>query len=427
MQKISSKSIKKELIAGLTAFLSVIYIVPLNATMVSATGMDFEGLLIASALITALSTALCAFLSNTPIIISVAMGLNAYFTYDVVLSKGVAWPVALGAVFISGFCFFVLSLTRFRQACLDSIPGDIKRAIGAGIGLFITFIGLNSTGFLKPSKDTIITIGDLQNPSTIMAIITLFLLLFFWIKKIRAGFLLAIMISTALSWILGITPLPEGIFALPDFSSLGKIAFKLDLRDAFTLAMLPIILSFLVTQLFDSLSIISSVGVKERLFEGKDGEKKLSRVLNADAAGSLGGALLGTTTVTTLVESQIGLQAGAKNAISAIFVAILFALSLFMLPIFKAIPGSAIYPMLIMIGVMMFDEVGKIDFKDKAIGVSSFFIIILMPLTYSMTLGFALGFMIFIFMCILGKEFKRLNLGVLTLGLISLLVIMLSV
>lgn len=422
--KENNTNIKTELIAGLTCFLSVVYIIPLNASLVGSCGMPISALILAASLASAFASIFCALFSNTPVIISVAMGLNAYFAFDVVMGRHIPWQSALGGVFISACIFFILSFTSFRRACIDAIPPDLKRAIGAGIGLFIAFIGLNSTGIIVKNPDTFLALGDIASPKTLLSIFTLLLLLFFWIKNIKAGFLLGIILSTILAWVLKIEPLPSTFISLPDFKQdLFDVAFKLDFKDVLSFAFLPIILSFLITQLFDSISVISCIGVKEGIFRGQKGEKKLGRVMIADASGSLLSPLLGTTTLTTLVESQIGVQAGAKTGLSGLFTGLLFLLCIFFVPLFRAIPSCAIYPMLIIIGVMMFSEVGKIDFKDHALGVGAFFIIIMMPFTYSITLGFSIGFLIFLVICLFKKEFSRLSPGVLLLGLISLVIL----
>lgn len=419
-----------EISAGLTTFLSIVYILPLNATIVANTGMPFEALVIAATLVSSVATIASAFISNTPIVISVAMGLNAYFCFELVLNKQIPWQSALGAVFLSALLFFILSFTRFRLWSVEAIPRDLKHAISGGIGLFIAFIGLSNTGIIKKSEETFIALGDFSDARVLLSLLTLFLLFAFWIRGLKLGLLLALICSSLLAYLSGVYAWPKEFFALPNFykeEGFFDIFLQIDILSALKISMIPIILSFFITQLFDSVSIISSVGVKTALFKGEEGKKKLAKVLKADAFGSLLAPIFGCTTLTTLVESEISVQSGGKTGLSSLVVGLCFLLCLFILPLFKAIPPSAIYPILILIGLIMFSEVGKIDFKDPCVGTASFFIIFMMPLCYSITLGFACGFLIYIFMSLVKLEFWRINWGVFILAFISALILILNI
>ncbi len=424
--KENGTNVRTEVIAGLTTFLAMVYIIPVNSSIVGHTGMPIEALITATALITIVATAFNAFFANTPVAMSVGMGLNAYFTFAVCLGQKIPWQSALGAVFISSIIFLILSFTPFRLWVIRNIPKDLRLAICAGIGCFIAFLGLSQMGIISLNKDTLVSIGNFKNPHVLFGIFTLVLIVFFWAIKLRGAFILGVLISSIIAWIFGIdnASFPEQIFSLPNFSNengLGVIFLELDIKSALNIAMIPIILTFFITQLFDSIGTITGIGERGKIFDdAKNGEKKLGKTLMADATGSALGALSGTSTVTAFVESTTGVESGGRTGLTALVVAICFAFTLFLLPLFKAIPANAIYPVLVMVGILMFMEVKNIDFKDSAIAVASFFTIIMMPFTYSITTGFAFGFLSYLLVRIFKREWDKINLGIIVLSLISL-------
>ncbi len=424
--KENGTNVRTEVIAGLTTFLAMVYIIPVNSSIVGNTGMPIEALITATALITIVATAFNAFFANTPVAMSVGMGLNAYFTFAVCLGQKIPWQSALGAVFISSVIFLILSFTSFRLWVIRNIPKDLRLAICAGIGCFIAFLGLSQMGIISSNKDTLVSIGNFKNPHVLFGIFTLILIIFFWAIKLRGAFILGVLISSIIAWIFGIdnASFPEQIFSLPNFSNengLGAIFLELDIKSALNIAMIPIILTFFITQLFDSIGTITGIGERGKIFDdAKNGEKKLGKTLMADATGSALGALGGTSTVTAFVESTTGVESGGRTGLTALVVAICFAFTLFLLPLFKAIPANAIYPVLVMVGILMFMEVKNIDFKDSAIAVASFFTIIMMPFTYSITTGFAFGFLSYLLVRIFKREWDKINLGIIVLSLISL-------
>lgn len=423
--------VRTELIAGLTTFLTMIYIVPVNASIMSNAGMPFDALIVATALITLLTTAFNAFYANTPVAMSVGMGLNAYFTFGVCVATGLDWQIALGAVFISGFVFLLLAFTNFRLWVIKSIPASLRHAICAGIGAFIAFLGLQQMGVVVRNDSVLVGLGDITSAKVLFSLFTLVLILFFWAIKLKAAFIIGILLSALIAWAFGIdgASFPAELFSLPNFSSVdgfGAIFLQLDIVSALNLAMIPIILTFFITQLFDSIGTIMGVGARGRIFESKDGEKKLGRTLISDAAGSAVGGFLGTSTVTAFVESSTGVESGGRTGLTALVVAVCFGLCLFLLPFFKAIPPSSIYPVLVMVGILMFMEVVNIDFKDPCVAVASFFIIVMMPFTYSITTGFAFGFIAYTLMRAFARQWDKLNLGILSLSFISLAVFVLE-
>ncbi|EGK8009543.1 NCS2 family permease [Campylobacter lari] len=427
-----NSDVKTEIYAGIATFLAMIYIIPVNANIMSNSGMPLEALIVATALVTIIATTFSAFFSNTPVAMSVGMGLNAYFTFSVCNTYQIPWQSALGAVFLSGIVFTLLSFTNFRIWVIKSIPNDLRKAISAGIGTFIAFMGLVQMGIITKSEATLVGLGDFSSTKVLFGLFGLFLVFVFWAWRIKAAFILAVFVSALCAWIFGIdgAKFPEQLLSLPVISGdngLSAIFGKLDIKGALEFSMIPIVLTFFVTQLFDSVGTITGVGSRGKIFDDpKQGEKKLGKTLGADAASSAMGAVVGTSTVTAFVESSAGVEAGGRTGLTALVTAICFVFTLFLLPVFKAIPANSIYPILVLVGVLMFMEVANINFKDKAIAVSAFFIIIMMPLTYSITTGFAFGFIAYLFMRIMQKEFDKINLGIIVLSAISLLVFLLQ-
>lgn len=424
--KQNNTNVKTEIIAGITTFLTMIYIIPVNSHIMSNSGMPLEGLIIATALVTIIASAFNAFFANTPVAMSVGMGMNTYFTFSVCLAQNISWQSALGAVFISGFIFLLLSFTNFRIWIIRNIPKDLRLAMCAGLGCFVTFLGLGQMGIIAKDDNVFVRIGDFSDPNVLFGIFTLILILFLWVIKIKGAFIIGILLSSIIAWVFNVNnaSFPEHFFSFPNFSQengLGSIFAKLDILSALNIFMIPVVLTFLITQLFDSLGTITGVGERGKIFDDpKEGEKKLGMTLASDAVGSTIGSIIGTSTVTAFVESTTGVESGGRTGLTALVVAFCFILTLFLLPLFKAIPANSINPVLIMVGILMFMEVRNINFKDDAIAVASFFTIIMMPFTYSITTGFAFGFISYLLVRIFKKEWDKLNMGIIILSLISL-------
>ena len=413
-------TVKQEFNAGLTTFLTMAYIVPTNAIIMSKTGMPMDALITATALITVVATVLNGLWANTPVAMSVGMGLNAYFTFGLVLGMKVPWQTALGIVFLSGIIFVVLSFTNFRIWVLNSIPVDIRRAISAGIGTFIAFVGLQQMGIVVNNDAVLVGLGNLKDPNVILGFIGLFFVISFWAWRIKGAFVLAVLITSAVGWTIGVSPYPKEFISLP--ASILPIFLELDIASAFSLALLPVIITFFVTDLFDSIGTLAGVGNRAKIFEDVKGVQKLEKTLEADAVATVAGSLVGVSTTTSFAESASGVEEGGRTGLTAIFTGAFFLLTLFMLPLFKAIPSNAIYPVLVMVGILMFSELSEINFKDPAIAVASFLIVVLMPLTYSITTGLSFGFTAYLIVRILRGEFDKINVGVMALALISFMV-----
>ncbi len=407
-------TVSTEIRAGFTTFLAMMYIVPVNASIMSLTGMPFDALITATAVVTIIATILNGIWSNTPVAMSVGMGLNAYFTFGLVKGMHIPWQTALGIVMISGLIFLALSFTKFRAWVLDSVPVDLRRAISAGIGAFIAFIGLKGMGVIVGNPATLVSLGDIKSPDVMLGILGFILAAVFYSYRIKGAFILAIALTSIVAWIFGLAKLPQGIISMP--ASISPIAFHFDLISALKLSLLPVIITFLVTDMFDTIGTLAGIGLRAGLFKDS---KELQKTLEADAAATVIGASLGTSTTTSFIESAAGVEEGGRSGLTAITTGLLFITTLFFLPIYKAIPDNAIYPILVMVGVLMFSELKNIDFSDHVIAVSSFITVILMPLTYSITIGLSAGFVLYLMLALLKKEFDKINIGTITLALIG--------
>ena len=411
--------IKTEITAGTTTFMAMLYIVPVNASILSASGMPYDALITATILMTIFASILNGLYSNTPVAMSVGMGLNAYFSFGLVKGMGIPWQSALGVVFISGILYVLISVTPVRRWLIETIPLDIKRAVSAGIGAFIAFIGFEQTKIIVDSPATLVTIGNFQDPNIIIALIGLALAILFTVRGYKGALMLSIVITTAIAWGMGIAPMPEAFFSMP--ASVAPIAFELDIMSALTLSMLPLIVIFLVTDLFDTLGTLTGVGMRANLFKGEK-SIPLQKTVEADSIATVFSGLMGVTSTTSFIESAAGVEEGGRTGLSAVVVGILFILPLFLLPFFKAIPPNAIYPILIVIGLMMFSEVRHIDYDDPAIKYSTFFIVMGMPLTYSITNGLLLGSLVYIAVKIFNGTIRDISPAMIILAMVGVLI-----
>jgi len=411
-----------EFSAGFTTFLTMMYIVPVNGFILADAGLPMDAVVTATALITILATLFSGLWSNTPIAMSVGMGLNAYFSYGLVLGMKLPWETALGIVFLSGLLFVILSLTNFRVWIMTSIPMNLRRAISAGIGSFIAFIGLKQMGMIQSNDATLVSLGDFSNPNVLLGVLGLLLCFLFYAYRIKGAFILAIGLTSIVGWTFGLGELPKEVLSAP--ASIEPIFMKLDIMSAISLSLLPVIITFLITDMFDTLGTLTGVGTRAKLFqENNKDDKSLQKTLEADAIATTAGAAIGVSTTTAFIESASGVEEGGRTGLTAVFTAMFFVTTLFMLPLFKSIPSNAIYPVLVVVGVLMFTELGKINFEDSDLATSAgaFLIVILMPLTFSITNGIAAGFLIYTIIKLGKKQFEDLNLGILVITFISAL------
>jgi len=301
---------------------------------------------------------------------------------------------------------------------MKSVPHDLRRAISAGIGSFIAFIGLKSMGMVIANPAVLVGVGNFKNPNVLLGVLGLVLVFAFYSWRLKGAFILAVVTTAIVAWISGIAAYPTEFFSMP--ASVSPIAFELDIKSALTLSLFPVIITFLITDLFDSLGTLAGVGFRAGLF--KDDGKELQKTLEIDALASTVCSVVGVSTTTAFIESASGVEEGGRTGLTAVVTGLCFILTLFMMPLFKAIPENAIYPVLVMVGVLMFGELSHINFKDTAIAVSTFLIVIMMPLTFSITNGLAFGLISYVLIKLIKKEFKDINFGILFLTLVSLIV-----
>lgn len=423
--KISERgsSVKTEVIAGITTFLTMAYIVFVNPAILSTTGMDKAALITVTILASALGTLIMALVSNAPFALAPGMGLNAFFTYTLVLGNGVPWETALGVVFLSGCVFLILAITGLRKAIADAIPKDLALAATAGIGLFITFVGLQNMGLVVSNEATIVGMGKFT-PTLLISIFGLVLMAILEYKKVTGSILISIIVTTIISVILGFTELPTAIMSMPP--SIAPIAFKLDILSALKFSLMGPIFSFMFIDLFDSLSLLITCCKKMGL-EDKDGNiLGLKKMLYADVSATILGSLLGTSTVTTYAESASGIAAGARTGLSTIVTSGLFLLALIFTPLLGVVPTYAAAPALVMVGVFMFQSLKDLDFMDMKIAIPGFLTIIMMPLTYSISTGLCFGFISYILMHVIAKDTKKITLTLWIIGILAVVNLMLA-
>lgn len=405
--------LKTEIIAGITTFMTMAYILAVNPNILSESGMDRGAVFTATAVAAFLATCLMALLSNYPFVLAPGMGLNAYFTYTVVMGMGFSWQEALAAVFVEGLIFIVLSLTNIRTAIFNAIPMNLKHAVSVGIGLFIAFIGLQNAKIVVDAS-TLVTVFSFKGSvkggtfhtegiTVLLALIGILITAILVVRRVKGNILWGILIT----WILGIlcqltgiyTPSPDGGWysLIPDFSSgvqvpsLAPTFFHMDFTRVLSLDFAIIMFAFLFVDLFDTLGTLIGVASKADMLD-KDGKlPKIKGALMADAIGTSAGAVLGTSTVTTFVESASGVSEGGRTGLTALVSAVLFGLSLFLSPIFLAIPSFATAPALVIVGFLMMTSITKIDFNDYTEAIPAFVAIIAMPFMYSISEGIAMG------------------------------------
>jgi len=434
--KENGTSISTEIMAGVTTFMTMAYILAVNPNILSAAGMDRGAVFTATALASFVGTCLMALLANYPFVLAPGMGLNAYFAYTVVLGMGYSWQMALTAVFVEGLVFILLSLTNVREAIFNSIPMNLKHAVSVGIGIFIAFIGLQNSKIVVNNDATLLGLFSFKNSikegtfhsegiTVLLAMIGILLAAVLLIKQVRGGILWSILIT----WVLGIlcqftglyVPNPDaGFFSLlPDFSgglsvpSLSPIFMKLDFASIFSIDFVIVMLAFLFVDMFDTLGTLIGVASKADMLDEEGKLPRIKGALLSDALGTTFGACCGTSTVTTFVESASGVAEGGRTGLTAITAAILFGLSLFLSPIFLAIPSFATAPALVIVGFLMMTSITKIDFSDYSEAIPCFIAIIAMPFMYSISEGIAMGTISYVVLNLLTGKAKEKKISVL--------------
>lgn len=390
--KENNTNVKTEVMAGLTTFMAMAYILVVNPDILSATGMDRGAIFTATAVSSAVATLIMALYANYPFVLAPGMGLNAFFAFSVVLGMGYSWQFALTAVLIEGIIFILLTFLKVREAIVNSIPMTLKHSIGVGIGLFITFIGFSNAKIVIANEATLVALGNVKDPNAIVAIIGIIVTVVLLAKNVKGAMLIGIVVGTLVGIPLGITPIPTSIFAMPP--SVAPTAFKfVGLDQILTLDMFMVLVTFLFVDLFDTIGMLIGTATKANMLD-KDGKMpRVEKALFADAVGTTLGALLGTSTVTTFAESATGVAEGGRTGLTSLVSGLLFVVALFFAPLFTIVPSAATAPALIIVGLFMMSSILEIDFNDITESFPAFLSIILMPLTYSIGEGLAFGVM----------------------------------
>lgn len=398
--------VRTEILAGITTFLTMAYILAVNPNILSATGMDKGALFTTTVVASAFATLLMALYAKLPFGLAPGMGLNAFFAYTVCLTLGYTWQFALTAVLLEGIIFILLTITNLREKIVDALPLTLRNAIGAGIGLFIAFIGLQNAGIIVNNEATLLSLGDITSGSALLGIIGLLVTSILLIKRVRGALLIGILLTTVIGIPMGQTHL-DGVFSTPP--SMAPIFCQFQWEHIFTKEMVIVVFTFLFVDMFDTIGTLVGVTTKAGMVT-KDGKiPHLKQAFLVDAVGTTAGAVLGTSTITTFVESASGVGEGGRSGLTSFVTAVCFLLSLFLAPFFLAVPGAATAPVLILVGLMMMSSVKKVDFLDYSEAIPAFICIIFMPLAYSISDGIVLGMISYVLINLLCGHTKKLT------------------
>ncbi|MGE0018358.1 MAG: NCS2 family permease [Draconibacterium sp.] len=416
-------TVKTEVLAGLTTFMTMAYILAVNPDILSATGMDKGAVFTATTLSALIATLVMALYAKLPFALAPGMGLNAFFAFTVVLGMGHSWQFALTAVFIEGLIFIALTAFNIREMIVNSIPMNMKHAISVGIGLFIAFIGLKNAGIIVSNPATFVALGDVtnltENAGAAVALVTLVITGVLLALKVKGALLYGILIGAVIGLPVGVTHLPESFNLTPP--SLSPIFMKFEWSQILTLDMLIVVFTFLFVDMFDTVGTLIGVSSKANMLDKEGRVPRVKQALMADAVGTTVGAMLGTSTVTTYVESAAGVSEGGRTGLTSLTVAGLMLLALFLSPIFLMIPGAATAPALILVGAMMMTPVKNINFDDFTESIPAFLTIVMMPLTYSISEGILFGVLSFVLLKVLTGKFKDISIVTIILAVLFLL------
>ena len=404
-----------EIIAGITTFLTMSYILIVNPSILSEAGMDKGGVFVATAAAAIVGSLIMGALANWPVALAPGLGINTFFTYGIVLGMGYSWEVALGAVFWSGVLFFVISVTKLRKYLVESIPGNLKVGIGTGVGFFIMLIGLKSAGIVVDNPATLVSLGNFSSLPVLLAVLGFFLIALFDRLRVRGSILLAILAVTALSFALGINQFEGVVGTVP---SVAPVLLKLDVTSALQWGTVSLVVSLLFVDFFDTAGTLTSV----KTMMDEDEEKELSaKALAADSAATVIGSLFGTSNTTSYVESTTGIQAGGRTGLTAVTVAALFAVSLVFFPLINSIPAYAAAPALIYVGLLFFRNLADINFSDVTEAVPAGITILMIPFTFSIGNGIMMGFICYFLLKLIYMRTEDLSPPVLILAALGVI------
>ena len=402
--------VKTEVLAGITTFMTMAYILAVNPGILSDAGMSFGPVFTATAVSSAIATLVMAFLANLPVALAPGMGLNAFFTYTVVIGMGCSWQFALTAVLVEGILFIILSLVGIREAIIRSIPASLRKAVAVGIGLFIALIGLSNAGVTSSSLGTIIGFVTLNtsNPAALVAILGLIVTIVLYVLNVPGSILIGIAVTTVIGIPFGVTTVPSGFspVSLPS----APYFLQFEWTDVLSLKFFIVFFTFLFTDMFDTIGTLMGVSEQAGLTDKNGNIPNAKGALLADAIGTVAGAMLGTSTVTSFVESSSGVAAGGRTGLASVVTAVFFLLALFFSPLFALIPSAATAPALIFVGFLMMKSVSSIDFSELTEGIPSFITIMVMPFGYSIAKGISWGIIAYVICKVAGKKAKEIPL-----------------
>ena len=415
--KDNKTTVRTEILAGITTFMTMAYILAVNPSILSATGMDKNALFTATALASLLATLVMAFVAKLPFALAPGMGLNAFFAFTVVLGMGHTWQFALTAVFLEGLIFILLTAFNIRELIVNAIPMSVKHAVSAGIGLFIAFIGMQNAGVIINNDATLVGLGDMGSPGVILALLGLVLTAVLLALKVKGALLIGIFVVTIAGIPFSVTVLPESnLVSLPP--SISPIFMKFEFSQIFTLDMLIVLFTFLFVDMFDTVGTLVGVSDKAGMLDKQGRVPRAKQALFADAIGTTAGAMLGTSTVTTYVESASGVSEGGRTGLTSLSVAAMFAIALFFAPVFTMVPGAATAPALILVGFFMMSPILKINFDDFTEAIPAFLTIIMMPLAYSIAEGIVFGMISYVLLKLMTGKYKDLSIVMIILAIL---------
>ena len=406
--KSHNTDIQTEIVAGITTFITMAYIIFVNPQMMAQTGMDHGAIFVGTCLAAAVACLFMGLFANWPVGLAPGMGLNAFFTYTVVGEMGYAWETALGAVFIAGVLFFIMSITPLRRWMLDSIPLNLRIAMGAGVGLFIGFIGLKNGGIIISDGATFLSLGDFANSSTLLAGLGFLLIAILSIRKIPGAIIIGILTVTLLSIILNLVEF-DGIFALPP--DVTPVFLELDIFGALDIAMISVIVSFLFVNLFDTAGTLFGVASRANFLDETGNIKNMDKALKADSSSSVFGSFFGCAPVTSYVESSAGIETGGRTGLTAVVVGILFLLATFLSPFAAAVPAYATSGALIYVAILMLSGMEKLNWDDQSELLPALVMVVMIPLTFSIANGIALGFLAYVSIKVFIGKFSNISSG----------------
>ena len=406
--KENQTTVKTEILAGITTFMTMAYILAVNPDILSATGMDKNALFTATALSALIATLVMALVARLPFALAPGMGLNAFFAFTVVLGMGYSWQFALTAVFLEGIIFLILTAFNIRELIVNAIPLSLKHAVSAGIGLFIAFIGLQNSGLIVKNDAVLVGLGDMGSPAVLIALGGIVLTAVLLALKVKGALLIGIFVATIAGIPVGVTHLPEGhLVGAPP--SVAPIFWKFDFSQVFSFDMLIVLFTFLFVDMFDTVGTLVCVSSKAGMLD-KDGKvPRVKQALFADAIGTTAGAILGTSTVTTYVESASGVAEGGRTGLTSLTTAALFLIALFFAPLFTMVPGAATAPALVLVGFFMMSPILHINFDDYSESIPAFITIIMMPLAYSIAEGIVFGMLSYVLLKLFTGKYKDIS------------------